>query len=73
MHKVFQKSHIADIVPFDNIFQQDGAIDIHLVLPCILFVKSYLFQTRQSSKLNILCQRIITVGQIMKLHEFLVA
>ena len=46
---------------------------IHLVLPCILFVESCLFQTRQSAKLDILCQRIIIVGQLMKLHEFLVA
>ena len=55
MNKVLQKRHIADIIPLDNILQQYGAIDIHLVLPCILFVKSYLFQTRQSTKLNKLC------------------
>ena len=41
-HEVFKERHVADLIPHNDILEQDGVIDILLILTRILLVESHL-------------------------------
>ena len=70
--KVLQKSRVADFIAHDDILQQNGMVNVHLILAGIFRVKADFHQTRQSAKLDIFGQRIIIVSQVVKSQKFLI-